>query len=325
MPRPRLSRFRRPVAEEVLEPMPPGLDADQRQPQLDDGVPDRVVGAITVERDENGAAVDHRAEPVLGESRCEGLGVVVDLDRQRASALRERAERGGPQQPPALDGHEVGAHSLDLAEQVRCHDHRHPELRARPVDEVEHLVAPRGIEAVRGLVEQKELRVVDECLRELDPLLHAGRVAPDGAVPLLVQAAVAQDLGRPLARGGARQPGHEREVRDPVRRRRVGRQAVVLGHVADELADVGAACPDVEIEHGRVARGRRDEPEQDLDERRLPCPVRADEADDAGFDVDRQRVEGGDVRAVALRERIDGDEGHSTSVGRVPPADTLRP
>ena len=58
-------------------------------------------------------------------------------------------------------------------------------------DEAEHLVAAGGIEPVRRLVEEDEFGVVDERLRELDALLHARRIAADGAVTLLVEADVA--------------------------------------------------------------------------------------------------------------------------------------
>ena len=81
-----------------------------------------------------------------------------------------------------------------------------PNSRAGPADEREHLVAAGRIEAVGRLVEEQQPRVVDERLGELDPLLHAGRVAADRAVALLVQPDVAEDLGRPLA-GGRRSAG----------------------------------------------------------------------------------------------------------------------
>ena len=45
-----------------------------------------------------------------------------------------------------------------------------------------------------------------EGLGQLDPLLHAGRVAADRPVALLVQADVAQHLGGALAGGGAGMP-----------------------------------------------------------------------------------------------------------------------
>ena len=66
---------------------------------------------------------------------------------------------------------------------------------------VEHLVAPGRVEPVGRLVEQQQLRVVDQRLGQLHPLLHAGGVAADRAVALLVQADVAQRLG-----GRARAP-----------------------------------------------------------------------------------------------------------------------
>ena len=129
------------------------------------------------------------------------------------------------------------ADPLDLAEEVRRDDDGDPELGAGPVDELEHLVAAGRVEAVRRLVEQEQTWVVDERLGELDPLLHAGRVAADRAVALLVQPDVAEDLGGPLAGGRPRQPGDQGQVRDEVGGGRVGRKAIVLGHVAHELAD----------------------------------------------------------------------------------------
>ena len=69
----------------------------------------------------------------------------------------------------------------------------------------------------------------------------------------------------------------------------------MLRHVADELADVRAAGPDIQVEDGRLAGCRVDEPEEDLEQRALARPVRADEADDAGLDVEGQRVERGDA------------------------------
>ena len=85
---------------------------------------------------------------------------------------------------------------------MRGDDDGHPELRAGPPDQLEHLVAAGRVEAVRRLVEEKQTRIVDERLGELDPLLHAGRIAADRPVALLVQADVAEHLGGPLAGRG---------------------------------------------------------------------------------------------------------------------------
>ncbi len=222
---------------------------------------------------------------------------LLDLDREDAGPLGEVAERCGPEEPAGIDGDEEVAHALDLAEQVARDDDGDPELGAGPPDEREHLVAAGRVEAVGRLVEEQQARIVDERLGELDPLLHPGRVAADRPVALLVQPDVAEDLGRPLAGGRARQAGHPRHVGDEVGRGRVRRQAVVLGHVADELADRRALRAHVEVHHRRLARGRFEQPEQDLDERALAGPVGADETDDPGLEVEGQAVERGDARA----------------------------
>ena len=156
---------------------------------------------------------------------------------------------------------------------------------------------------------------MDEGLGELDPLLHPGRVAAHRPVALLVQADVAEDLGRPLAGGRAREAGHPRHVADEVGRRGVRREAVVFGHVADELADGGALRPDVEVHHGRVARRRRQQPEEDLDERALACAVGADEPDDPGFELEGEAVEGGDAARVALGQVMERDQCHGRLKG----------
>ena len=152
---------------------------------------------------------------------------------------------------------------------------------------------------------------MDERLGELDPLLHPGRVATDRPVALLVQADVAEDLGCALARGGLRQSGHARHVGDEIGRRRVGREAVVLGHVADELADRRALAAHVEVHHGRLAGGRRQQPEEDLDERALAGAVGSDQADDPRFELEGEAVERGHAARILLRQVPKGDEAHA--------------
>ena len=133
---------------------------------------------------------------------------------------------------PRVDHDDVVADPLELAEQVRGDQHRDAELGADPADQPEHVVAAGRVEAVGRLVEQHQLRVVDQRLGELDPLLHAGRVAADRPVPLLVEPDVAQRVGGALPGRGPRQPGHPGHVHDELGGRHVRRQAVVLGHVA---------------------------------------------------------------------------------------------
>ena len=157
----------------------------------------------------------------------------------------------------------------------------------------EHLVAALGVEAVRRLVEEDQARVVDEGLRELHALLHAGGVAVDLAVAGLEQADVAEDLGGALAGGGAREAADLGHVGDELRGGGVRRQAIVLRHVADELAQGGAVAGHVEAHHLRGAGGRLEQAEEKLDEGALAGAVRADEADDAGRQLKVEGVERG--------------------------------
>ena len=86
----------------------------------------------------------------------------------------------------------------------RCEQTTHgdAELGADALDQRQHRVPAGRVEAVGRLVEQQQVRVVHQRLGQLDPLLHAGGVAADLAVALLVEADVAQRLGGPLS--GAR-------------------------------------------------------------------------------------------------------------------------
>ena len=166
-----------------------------------------------------------------------GVGAALHLDQQVAGGVHEVGGGRGAQQPPAVEDDDVVADPLQLAEQVGGHQDRDAELGADPADQRQHVVARGRVEAVGRLVEQHQPRVVDERLGELGPLLHAGGVAADRAVALLGQPDVAQHVGGALARGGVGQPGHLAHVDDQVAGGDVGRQAVVLGHVADERAD----------------------------------------------------------------------------------------
>ena len=168
----------------------------------------RVLGDV----DEDRPAIRDGLQAAGDERRRQRRLALLDLDREDAGPLGERAQRRGAEEPAGIDRDEEVADPLDLAEQVAGDDDRDPELGAGPPDEREHLVAAGRVEAVRRLVEQQQARVVDEGLGELDPLLHAGRVAADRAIALLVQADVAEDLGGPLAGGGARQAGHPGHV-----------------------------------------------------------------------------------------------------------------
>ena len=60
----------------------------------------------------------------------------------------------------------------------------------------------------------------------------------------------------------------------------IRRQRVVLGHVAEPLAQDRPVGGRVDAEHGHPTGRRREQPEQDLDQRGLAGAVRPDQPDD---------------------------------------------
>ena len=206
--------------------------------------------------------------------------------------------RRGSEQPAAVEDDDVVAHPLQLTEQVRGDQDRDPELGADAAHQHQHVVARRRVEPVGRLVQEHQSWVVDECLRQLRPLLHAGGVAPHRAVPLLGEPDVAQHVRGALAGCGVREPRHLAHVHDQVARGHVGRQTVVLGHVAHERADACSLGRDVMAEHLGGPAGGRDQTQQDLDQRRLAGAVGADEAGDALVHLHVEPVERGHPRVL---------------------------
>lgn len=154
---------------------------------------------------------------------------------------------------------------------------------------------------------------MDERLRELDALLHAGGVAADEAIALLVEPDVAERFGGAFACGGGGESRHAAHVGHEVGGGHIYRKAVVLGEVADELADLEWMREGVDAEDLDRAGGRGEEAEEDADEGRLAGPVCADQTDDAGLEVESERVEGGDT-GVALGDFAGAEEGHGPEV-----------
>ena len=176
-------------------------------------------------------------------------------------------------------------------QQVRREDQVDVLVVAEIANELEHLVAPLRIHAVGGLVEEEQVGIVDERLRELDALLHAGRVGLDVAVARLAEADVVEHLVRALHRVDRRQPGELAAVRDERHRVHARDVGVALRHVADAGADLHRPVRDVEPEHRHAPLGRLDEPEQRLEHRALAGAVRAEQPDGAAVEAGADALE----------------------------------
>src|SRR5882757_3536533 len=97
-----------------------------------------------------------------------------------------------------------------------------------------HALARGRIETICRLVEDDELRAVDDGLRELGQLLHAERVSTKLAVTGLAQADIEENLmGALQGRFGGKsgELAHHTNERD---RGHIGDEGIVFRHEADE-------------------------------------------------------------------------------------------
>ena len=104
------------------------------------------------------------------------------------------------QQPAVGDvGDAVAA--LGLVHVVGADQHGHA-VGGQPVDLVPELAPRLGVDAGGGLVEQQQLRLVDQAGGERQPLLPAARERAGQLVAAVGEAQPLQRLGYPLARAG---------------------------------------------------------------------------------------------------------------------------
>ena len=169
------------------------------------------------------------------------------------------------------------------------------------------------VQAAGGFVEEKQLRLGGERARQFHPLLRPERKAGGGPVAHAAEVERGDELFHlraqfrlPPARAGEAQ-GVAREVaaaarmradEDVVDHRQVPEQGEVLKRAAD--ADAGNAVrrapQDAASLEEDVAGGRRVEPAQAVEERRLAGSVRADEAENLSVpEIEGDVVEGEDA------------------------------
>lgn len=197
---------------------------------------------------------------------------------------------------------------LHLGEDVAGHQHGLPG-RGEVAHRLPHLVDARGVEAVRRLVEDHQLGVLEQRGRDRQPLLHAEGVGAEGAGRPVGEADVGE---HPVHPGGGRpDPGGEQlEVPPPGERREEPRR---LDDRPDPGDDLGQRVGDRAVEHAHDTRVGADEPEQHPDRRRLARAVRAQEPVHAAErHVQVQAAHGDDLAAavpVGLPQAAGADGG----------------
>jgi hypothetical protein len=210
-----------------------------------------------------------------------GTNSPLEVIEDRKSGPRPSADLGGGalrDEPAVTHDAEVGAHLLNLGQQVARHEDRRPVRRERR-NEVAHLASSLRVKAVRRLIEHEELPWDEERGGDRQPLAH-----PQGV------GAVALPRGRQEAdpvESGVDALLRVARVRGEVGRVETlevcaARQVGVKGRTLDEGPDTGKhhlrTLRDRLPQKGARASGRSDKTEQHPDRRRLARAVRTEEA-----------------------------------------------
>src|SRR6266540_1802362 len=236
----------------------------------------------------------------------EGLGDLSRLRRRDSNRMRmlvdQRADRvkvPRGDRLPVVDQNDVLRHPLDLVQDVGRHEDV-PALTGEPGDRPENLHAADRIGPGQRLVEDQNLRVVRERLRELRPLPHPAAVPAE----------------RPILRGAQ---ADELERRRRLRPCVADREAIEAQQGLDELGGghpavhlvLFRAVADAALHRDVVPGILPEEPDialvgpqladQELEQRALPRPVRSDEPRNPRAERRRESVQPEDL-PVPLRE-----------------------
>ena len=251
------------------------------------------------------------AQPL--EKRLDAACRRLDAQLVDASArLLERRNRPGGGDRALVHHNDLVAGVLDVGEQVRRENQVDAFVVREVAHELEHLVTAFRVHAVGRLVEEEQIGIVHQGLRELDALLHAGRVGLDVAVAGLTQTNVEQDFVSTLHRVDAGQAGQLAAIRDEGDGIHAGNMGVALRHVADAGADLERRLRDVDAEDTHAAALGHDEPEQRLDHRALAGTIGPQQADRSGRKR-RRHVAQREVLSVGDAHVLERDDGISLS------------
>ena len=324
------------------------LDLDDLRPQARRGARDLDLGggAVLRRRDEGrravhaglllrrarlGAAAEPRELPLCQLRRLLRLGLLHDLllglllevVRVAADVARER---------PLVDLDHAVRDALEHVAVVRDEHQRAREAGERLLEPLDRL----GVEVVRGLVEDEQVRLLDERAGEGDALALPARERLDAGVGVgqaqTVQQGARLGVERPRAQGVDRRGERHHAldvglglggvrggivVAERPHRLAVAREDGLQGRVC--LGEDGALREEADARRA-VADDppavRRLDARRDAQQRRLAGPVDADHADLlVGLDHERRVVQER-ADAVGLADSVEGEERHG-AVGRV--------
>ena len=214
-----------------------------------------------------------------------------------AAAHRRIREVDHAPQRPAVDDRDTIGDPLDLIQHV-AREEDGLAARAAIAEQAEEGVAHQRIEAAGRLVEDQQLRLVLERERDPDHLPHAGRVAlrpssERGAREAEAIERLVAPFRRPLFEAGKK---GERLLAG-----QAGGQREIAGQEAEATAQLAAALPHRDSEHGGAAAIGPEQVEQHADCRGLAGAVGAEETED--FAAPDREIDVADAGAAPPIER----------------------
>jgi hypothetical protein len=183
-----------------------------------------------------------------------------------------------------------------LAEQVAGHQHR-AALVGERAERVADPADPFRIQTVDRFVEQKDRRVTEQRSGDAEPLTHPEGETADAAAAYFAEADQFERLGHPAPRdavAGGERPQMVLGAAPAVHRARVDHRADLTERIVQP--GIGAAVD------GDDARVRPVQAEDHPHRRRLPRPIRAEEAGHPARSHHKGQIVHCNGRAVALGE-----------------------
>ena len=238
----------------------------------------------------------------------------LDLDGLAAKTLFQLLGRSLDDHSAAADDREPVSELVGLFHVVGREQDRQRLALGEPLELVPHRGASLGIEAGGRLVQEEDLRPMNEPEADVEPPFHPAGVAAHDPVGGLCQPEQLEQLGNPRFERTSAHPLHAALKHQILAAGRIAVDARALRHVADCAAH-GVRLPD-DVVAGDLgpARVRLRQRREHLDRSRLPGSVRSEQAKNlAGANGERDALECLNV-AVALPELVDDDRVHA---GRV--------
>ena len=181
----------------------------------------------------------------------------------------------------AVEDHHEAIALLRFVHVVRGDEHGHAAIGGQLVNQVPEHAPSARIDAAGGLVEEQQLRLVQQRRRERDALAQSRRQSAGQHAQRLLELQPRGEFRDPLFERVVRQPVHRAEEAQVLDDGEVGVERELLAHVAEPVLPLLGLLRRIEsAEAGDLAARRLQQSRQHADRRRLARSVRAEESED---------------------------------------------